>query len=253
MEHAITSGNLEGVVAILCKHPAEHPNNSPDLLLGTFPNAARNNHPDILLYLCENREPHFLSQCAESTAILQLFVDFGWDINESDTGVHHPRFAQFVHDEHLTRWLLSIGADPTARADYDVTATSIAAIHSSFSIFELLLERSGNVDNGQLLHRAIKRDDPDQLEFIELLLDLGCPIDAIQYENHPWSRMMHKAIGAGTPLFDAAARGKTDVVKYLRQRGANPAIKNTHGKTVLQIAEEGGHIEIVDIIKGWDH
>jgi hypothetical protein len=116
------------------------------------------------------------------------------------------------------------------------------------SIFELLLEKSGNVDNGQLLHRAIKRDNKDQLERIELLLDLGCPIDSIQYENHPWSQMMYRAIGAGTPLFDAAVKGNADVVKYLLQRGANPAIKNTHGKTVLQIAEAGGCTEVVDIV-----
>ena len=49
--------------------------------------------------------------------------------------------------------------------------------------FKLLLERGGNVDNGQLLHFAVQRSDADALERIKLLLDLGCPINAIMFKD----------------------------------------------------------------------
>jgi Ankyrin repeats (many copies) len=44
-----------------------------------------------------------------------------------------------------------------------------------------------------------------------------------------------------TLLMMAAAKGYTDIVKFLLEQGADPNIKNNQNKTAAQIAQENGH------------
>jgi uncharacterized protein len=69
-----------------------------------------------------------------------------------------------------------------------------------------------------------------------------------------------KALGAEinpsgwTPLAYAAAGGKTEVVRYLLEVGANPNALSPNGTTALMMAVRGGHAETVDLLlsKGVD-
>ena len=53
---------------------------------GAFSEAAKSGHSDILLYLCENREPHLVFPCVTCPAIAHIFMNFGWDVNQPDVG-----------------------------------------------------------------------------------------------------------------------------------------------------------------------
>ncbi len=52
----------------------------------------------------------------------------------------------------------------------------------------------------------------------------------------------------GTPLHYAAEEGKQDVVLFFLQKGADPSIKNTKGKTVLEIAQLLHKLKVVQIL-----
>jgi hypothetical protein len=88
---ASKSGNLGGVIEAIQAAQYQHPNNNLRLISGAFSAAAENNHPDILLYLCENRTPHLVTSCATSTAVVRIFEDFGWDVNQADVGSTYSR------------------------------------------------------------------------------------------------------------------------------------------------------------------
>ena len=57
-----------------------------------------------------------------------------------------------------------------------------------------------------------------------------------------------------TPLAYAATGGKTEVVRYLLEVGANPNALSPNGTTALMMAVRGGHAETVDLLlsKGVD-
>jgi hypothetical protein len=111
------------------------------------------------------------------------------------------------------------------------------------------LEYCGGVLGGQLLHFAINRDDEDVLEVLELLLNLGCPINSIQFQDDPRAWMEVKLGEPGTPLFTAVQKGKGDIVAYLLSRGADPLRPSIKGRTPAEAAESKGFTGIVDIIK----
>lgn len=155
----------------------------------------------------------------------------------------------FVRDEHFTRWLLDKGASADARGELDITAVSVAVVSASTSTIRLLLQRSSGVQHGQLLHFALQRKGNDTLEIIELLLNLGCPIDGVFFRNDPrsWSEW---SIGeAGTALFTAAEQGRDDVVAYLLSRGADTTLVSSKGRTALEVAVSKEHSGVVKLLR----
>jgi len=91
LRKASSSDDLSEVIKIFQTAKTQHPNSNLLVFVAAFSVAAENNHSDILLYLCENRTPEFYTDCASSTAILQIFMDYGWDINQADTGIKYGR------------------------------------------------------------------------------------------------------------------------------------------------------------------
>jgi hypothetical protein len=81
-----SSDDLVEVIKIFQTAKTQHPNSNLLLFAAAFSAAAENNHSDILLYLCENLTPHLVTDCASSTAVLRIFMDFGWDFNQGDPG-----------------------------------------------------------------------------------------------------------------------------------------------------------------------
>lgn len=50
----------------------------------------------------------------------------------------------------------------------------------------MLFDCGGNINRGQILHHAVRREgpEPDVIDLVELLLSKGAPINDIQYANH---------------------------------------------------------------------
>lgn len=55
-----------------------------------------------------------------------------------------------------------------------------------------------------------------------------------------------------TPLMAAASNGKTEVVRFLLDKGADPAVKDANGKTALDRAKMFGASDVVKLLGGYD-
>ena len=99
------------------------------------------------------------------------------------------------------------------------------------STIRLFLEHCNGIQRGQLLHYVTNRDKEDVLEVIKLLLNLGCPIDNILFQDDPRSWMEVKLREPGTCLFSAVKKGKKDIVV---SRGADSACPSIRGRTPLE-------------------
>src|SRR3954468_4300093 len=65
------------------------------------------------------------------------------------------------------------------------------------------------------------------------LLDAGAPVDA-------------RDANGNTPLADAvfASRGREDLIKLMRERGAGPTLKNNHGVSPLSLARTIANFDV---------
>lgn len=107
-----------------------------------------------------------------------------------------------------------------------------------------MFEHGGSVRDGQLLHYAVRRNLPDYLEVLALVLSKNPPVNHVMYQEDCTSYMRQRAFGLGTPLHEAAARGRLDVVQTLLANGSNPLIRDSCGDLPLQRAEKANHISV---------
>ena len=124
--------------------------------------------------------------------------------------------------------LLKHGADPNSRNWHGMTALMIAAEYGSIDNIRLLLGFGADVNAQEAsqttaLTWAIAR--PGNKEILQLLLANGAHLDAPDRFGH-------------TPLISAVLQGNEENVRCLLQQGADPAPKDSTGKTALMWAEE---------------
>jgi ankyrin repeat protein len=62
----------------------------------------------------------------------------------------------------------------------------------------------------------------------------------------------HRDVIGRTPLHCAAASGRTEVVRLLLERGADPHVRGKDGKTPSEWGSERGHHEIVQLLSDCD-
>ena len=129
-----------------------------------------------------------------------------------------------------------------------MTPLSIALLDGPLNTVLLMLRRGGDVRKGQLLHFAVERQAPDQLAIIDRLLACGAPINARKYESDPFSWMMNRMVGMKTPLHKAVELNLEDVVRLLLNRGADPTIKDSRGRTAYADAIDQGDEAIARLV-----
>ena len=154
----------------------------------------------------------------------------------------------------LTRILLDKGLDLEAvTANQNVWNLSVTkhatplllAVHKGRTqTVQFLISRGANVqaanyDGDQSIHIACYYG---YLPLVKILLDAGVDIETRDSGHNE------------TPLLKAASTGKTDVVRYLLQRGADTRAETDFGRNALvhcQLHEKGKHGETVRVIKKW--
>lgn len=153
-----------------------------------------------------------------------------------------------VEDDRLTAWFLAHGASPNTTCAVDLTPLSVAVQFGSISTIQAMFEHGGSIKHGQLLHHAVRRDLPDYLDVLALVLSKNPPINNVMYQDLP-SYYQYRAFALGTPLHEAAKDGKLDVVKILLEMGANPLIKDSRGEIPLQRAERARRRSVIDYLQ----
>jgi hypothetical protein len=116
----------------------------------------------------------------------------------------------------------------------------LAAAFAGPEAVRLLLEHgahahqvSHNPQRNQALHAAIALGDSG--EVIELLLEAGADVNATQ-------------AGGFTPLHQAAAAGKREIVALLLKSGARPEVRCDQGKLPGDYARERGHTSVAELL-----
>jgi uncharacterized protein len=123
------------------------------------------------------------------------------------------------------------------------TPLHLAAAFSNAEPVTLLLEHGAHVHQfshnplrNQPLHACIALNN--SVEVVCVLLECGADVNATQH-------------GGYTPLLQAAAAGKKDLVLLLLEHSARPDCVCDRGKSAADYARERGHTEVAEILASY--
>lgn len=141
--------------------------------------------------------------------------------------------------DRLEELLVAEPSLATAYSGDGFTALHLAAFFGGQAAAALLIEHGAEVDafgrgwmTGTALHSAVSRLQSD---VVHVLLGAGANPNARQSAG--W-----------TPLHAAAANGDLASVELLLAAGADPAVTNDEGRSVADLASEGGEDAVADRI-----
>ena len=143
-------------------------------------------------------------------------------------------------DEETVKLLLENGADPNIKNDFKKTALSFAVIdfEEHYQVVETLIAYGAtpNVIDKHGVSALTRACGLGHLSTVKFLLKNGADPNIQQGKLRL------------TPLMNAAELGKLKVVKALLEHGANPGLKDHKGKTAVDYASRGAHIDIVRLL-----
>ena len=205
--------NSESDVLSLTRSLLEH---------GAEPNVANKDGKTPLHLVLEAIIPYYREHNAEMifSRFALLLLHHGADVNAQDKGHRTPLFLaiqQKMHD--LSRALVTHGAEPNLKDDNGKTPLHV------------LLENNSSLDF------CCDDIEDDILDLTRLLLrpDRGADVNALD-KHH------------ATPLLLAAERYMDNITRLLLERGADPNVKNSKGKTTLHILLERKFYDDIDVL-----
>jgi uncharacterized protein len=134
--------------------------------------------------------------------------------------------ATMAGDAEVVRALLARGADPNIN-DMGLTPFLVAA------------GVGAGTTGGTGLAAQSSAGGPVNMELMELLLQHGADVNAQVTGTLTYSMRVTRAPSANegmTALHVAAQSGKTDLVRYLLQKGARTEVKDAHGRKAIDLA-----------------
>ncbi len=146
-------------------------------------------------------------------------------------------FAVNSGNEDVILYLLSKGADCTAKTNVNTTVLHYAALNGRLDIVTLFMDKGldlsmKNVQGATPLTYAVMRGHEDVVAF---LVEKGADVDALDEEE-------------GTPLHTAAQAGHLEVVKTLTAKGAKIDWQDVCGRTALHFACTHGNRKLVEFL-----
>jgi ankyrin repeat protein len=145
----------------------------------------------------------------------------------------------------MVQFLLSHGADPnTNTTSGSARALEVAAAVSSIPVLDALINAGAELKGRSALPKAARQG---RTEVVAHLLARGAVIDEVPDNDDILENA--RELGVKNALCMAAWQGQTEVLKMLLERGADVGIKDTNGRSALELAESEGHESCVDVLK----
>ncbi|WP_246660389.1 ankyrin repeat domain-containing protein [Nitratireductor sp. XY-223] len=169
----------------------------------------------------------------------------GADADMRDARGRTPaHIAAFASNEAVLRELADAGADLNALDQQLFHIVTIAAVADDPEFLALALElgaSAGNVTSRYDGTALIWASHLGHVEVVQILIDAGAPLDHVN--NLDWTALIEAVVlGDGGP-------DHVRIVKALVDAGADKSIGDRQGKTPLQLAEEHGYAEIVELLR----
>ncbi len=176
----------------------------------------------------------------QNAAALSVMIALGFDVNRKSGSTALHQAAQ-AGDVGIAQMLLDAGADPTVRDEQYWGSPLGHALHAGDAEMIALLDRC-EMDiftaamRGNLARmKQILADDPAWLNQSFAAVRPGDKPGA-----NDWA----------TPLAYAALSDQPEAVRYLLQAGADPAVKDGSGRTLLSHAQDQASDEICALLAG---
>lgn len=111
------------------------------------------------------------------------------------------------------------------------------------TVVDILFSKGVDPSCGSLLHWAVRREQSDALDVFCRTAEEGAPIE----DRKPY--LENAPLGGGTPLHLAAKLGKTDIVRYLLDKGADACCLDSNKDSPRDLAERKGHSVVGEMLK----
>jgi ankyrin repeat protein len=186
-------------------------------------------------YLSENDPGYRLILAAESgnTKFVRELIDQGAEVDTENELEQTALIAASREGRtDAAKLLLQKGAD-TAGA-------LVCAVDGGHAEIAKLLLNSGAEMQPEALCRAAAAG---KIELVELLLEKGAGVNDSFANDDQYE---------ATPLVLGSAAGHGDVVKLLLSKGADPSLKDSEGRTALDVASAANHQQVIDLLKSHD-
>ncbi len=199
--------------------------------------------------------------------IVRLIIDSGADVNATDhDGTTPLHIAARNGQVDAVRLLIERGANVDAANRHGSTPLHIAAIRDNFQVVGLLLDRSANIDMVREdgftpLHVASGRG---RIDIVRLLLERGANVNLLNANGHSPMDLaseqghynvvellgisLFRAPPGWMPLHYAAANGLVTLAKHLVAKGESVIEQDANGKTPLEYAYDGVHIDLIQLL-----
>ncbi|MBA2651596.1 MAG: hypothetical protein H0U73_04935 [Tatlockia sp.] len=201
------------------------------------------------LEIIRELQEKLIKEIKESPANLQAIRSCllkGADIDYHDDAdyLYTPlMIAVALQNDHVAEYLLMQGANPLVENSYGEIASDLVSRNSSIFVLlkkkeqEVRIETLTTVEKYSLLLQDYVCSSDAKLQKIDDYLALGANID---YQNQDSSTALTLALDAQNYR----------IAEYLLKNGANPFLKNIHGKTAKNFVSR--HEAIFQIIKGYE-
>lgn len=145
-----------------------------------------------------------------------------------------------------TSLCLQHGANPNLNlVDEHKSLLAAVAELASVDIARLLIERGGATVKGS--GAIVMAAEEGKLDMVQLLLEKGADVNEVGIE-HPTDPRYHEDVGSA--LHRAVWGKKEEVVRFLLGvEGVDLRLKDGLGRTAMQLAEEGGDKEIIEMLR----
>lgn len=142
--------------------------------------------------------------------------------------------------------LHELGADPNGENAYGDTSLHYVVQEGLFDLLRPLMRLGGDINkpNNFGISPFLAIVNAGYFEIVEFLVANGADINQA-HQNQSSSDMASYF----TPLMVAAMNGHEEVVKLLIENGAKPELKNSDGKTAMDLASENGHTSLMEILE----